>query len=195
MSAKTKSLPSQNIICLKNKLSWRPEAVSLIQMESDWKPFLKEFGVPGQYFTFDLISIGYEGRSLFLGRESNIWILTASLTIRNVIRHHFEDCQVFLPLHWCYISFSVLFQTNSSLVWKRYTLKMRRIFQTNSSLVWKEKIDFARCRFQTKFRLVWKILMTIVDVLKIPNQIEFGLEKSLAIANVLNLESIPVLIL
>ena len=65
MSAKTKSLPSQNIICLKNKLSWRPEAVSLIQMESDWKPFLKEFGVPGQYFTFDLISIGYEGRSFF----------------------------------------------------------------------------------------------------------------------------------
>ena len=37
--------------------------------------------------------------------------------------------------------------------------------------------------------------MTIVNVLKIPNQIEFGLEKSLAIANVLNLESIPVLIL
>ena len=100
MSAKTKSLPSQNIICLKNKLSWRPEAVSLIQMESDWKPFLKEFGVPGQYFTFDLISIGYEGRSLFLGRESNIWILTASLTISNVIRHHFKDCQVFLPLQW-----------------------------------------------------------------------------------------------
>ena len=47
--------------------------------------------------------------------------------------------------------------------------------------VWfgKKKIDFARRRFQTKFRLVWKILMTIVNVLKIPNQIQFGLEKSL----------------
>ena len=46
--------------------------------------------------------------------------------------------------------------------------------------VWfgKKKIDFARRRFQTKFRLVWKILMTIVNVLKIPNQIQFSLEKS-----------------
>ena len=47
--------------------------------------------------------------------------------------------------------------------------------------VWfgKKETDFARRRFQTKFRLVWKILMTIVNVLKIPNQIQFGLEKSL----------------
>ena len=47
--------------------------------------------------------------------------------------------------------------------------------------VWfgKKKNDFARGRFQTKFRLVWKILMTIVNVLKIPNHIQFGLEKSL----------------
>ena len=61
--------------------------------------------------------------------------------------------------------------------------------------VWfgKKKIDFERRRFQTKFRLVWKILMTIVNVLKIPNQIQFGLEKSLTIANALNLEPIPVL--
>ena len=61
--------------------------------------------------------------------------------------------------------------------------------------VWfgKKKIDFARHRFQTKFRLVWEILMTIVNVLKIPNQIQFGLEKSLTIANALNLEPIPVL--
>ena len=39
-----------------------------------------------------------------------------------------------------YISFSVLFQTKSSLVWKSNTQKLRRIFQTNSSLVWKEKL-------------------------------------------------------
>ena len=54
--------------------------------------------------------------------------------------------------------------------------------------VWfgKKKWNFARRRFQTKFRLVWKILMTIVNVLKIPNQIQFGLEKSLTIANALN---------
>ena len=78
-----------------------------------------------------------------------------------------------------YILFSVLFQTKSSLVLKSYTQKLRTIFQTDSSLVWKEKIDFARRRFQTNFRLVWKILMTIVNVLKIPNQIQFGLEKSL----------------
>ena len=43
----------------------------------------------------------------------------------------------------------------------------------------KKKNDFARRRFKTKFRLVWKILMTIVNVLQIPNQIQFGLEKSL----------------
>ena len=55
------------------------------------------------------------------------------------------------------------------------------------------KTDFARRRFQTKFRLVWKVLMTIINVLKIPNQIQFGLEKSLTIANALNLEPIPVL--
>ena len=100
MSAITKSLPSQNIICLENKLSWRPEAVSLIQMESDWKPFLEEFGVsrPISYLWSHKYRIW---RALvFLGRESNIWILTASLTISNVIRHHFKDCQVFLPLHW-----------------------------------------------------------------------------------------------
>ena len=35
--------------------------------------------------------------------------------------------------------------------------------------------------------------MTIVNVLKIPNQIQFGLEKSLTIANALNLEPFPVL--
>ena len=47
--------------------------------------------------------------------------------------------------------------------------------------VWfgKKNWDFARRIFQTKFRLVWKILMTIVNVLKITNQIKFGLEKSL----------------
>ena len=38
-----------------------------------------------------------------------------------------------------YISFSVLFQTKSSLVRKSYTQKFRTIFQTKSSLVWKEK--------------------------------------------------------
>ena len=33
--------------------------------------------------------------------------------------------------------------------------------------------------------------MTIINVLKIPNQIQFGLEKSLTIANALNLEPVP----
>ena len=39
--------------------------------------------------------------------------------------------------------------------------------------VWfgKKKWNFARRRFQTKFRLVWKKLMTIVNLMKIPNQI------------------------
>ena len=61
--------------------------------------------------------------------------------------------------------------------------------------VWfgKKKIDFARRIFQSKFRLAWKILMTIVNVLKIPNQIQFGLEKSLTITNTLNLEPFPAL--
>ena len=58
----------------------------------------------------------------------------------------------------------------------------------------KKKINFVRRRFQTKCRLVWKILMTIANALKIPNQIQFGLEKSLTNANALNLEPIPVLI-
>ena len=97
------------------------------------------------------------------------------------------------PLQCSYILFSVLFQTKSSLVWKNYTQKLRTIFQTNFSLVWKEKNYFARRRFQSKLRLVWKILMAIGNVLKIPNQIQFGLEKSLTIANALNLEPIPVL--
>ena len=46
--------------------------------------------------------------------------------------------------------------------------------------VWfgKKNWDFARRRFQTKFRLVWKNLMTIVNVMKIQNHIQFGLEKS-----------------
>ena len=44
--------------------------------------------------------------------------------------------------HCRYISFSVLFQTKSSLVWKTYTQKIRRIFQTNSTLVWKQKNCF-----------------------------------------------------
>ena len=63
--------------------------------------------------------------------------------------------------------------------------------------VWfgKKKWNFARRRFQTKFRLVWKKLMTIVNLMKIPNQIQFGLEKSLSSVNALNLEPIPILLL
>ena len=64
--------------------------------------------------------------------------------------------RIFLCMHCSYISFSVLFQTKSSLVWKSYTQKLRTIFQTNSSLVWKEKNWF--CKTQ------------------IPNQIQIGLE-------------------
>ena len=39
--------------------------------------------------------------------------------------------------------------------------------------VWfgKKKWNFARRRFQTKFKLVWKKLMTIVNLMKIPNKI------------------------
>ena len=43
-------------------------------------------------------------------------------------------------LQCSYISFSVLFQTKFSLVWKSYTKKLRTIFQTNSTLVWKKKL-------------------------------------------------------
>ena len=46
--------------------------------------------------------------------------------------------------HCRYISFSVLFQTKSSLVWKSYTQKLRTIFQTNSSLARKEKNWFCK---------------------------------------------------
>ena len=61
----------------------------------------------------------------------------------------------YATVHCSYISFSVLFQIKSSLVWKSYTKKLRTIFQTNSTLVWK-KIDFASRRIQTNFGLVWK---------------------------------------
>ena len=169
MSAKTKSLPSQNIICLKNKLSWRPEAVSLIQMESDWKPFLKEFGVPGQYFTFDLISIGYEGRSFFWAENQiygfllPVWQLEMSsgTTLKTVkCFYHCTDA----TFHS--VSFS---KTNP--VWFGKVMPKNCVRFSKPIPVWfgKKKIDFARRIFQSKFILVWKILMTIVNVLKIPN--------------------------
>ena len=66
------------------------------------------------------------------------------------------NSRIFVAVQCNYISFSVLFQTNSSLVWKSYTQKLQTIFQTNSSLVWKEKNWF------------WKT--------QIPNQIQIGLE-------------------
>ena len=97
------------------------------------------------------------------------------------------------PLHCSYISFSVLFQTNSSLVWKSYTQKLCTIFQTNSNLVWKEKNWFCKTHNPKQIQIGLEILMTIGNVLKIPNQIQFGLEKSLTIANALNLKPILVL--
>ena len=69
------------------------------------------------------------------------------------MQYHAIPCNT---MQYRYISFSVLFQTKSSLVWKSYTQKLRTIFQTNSSLVWKEKNWF--CKTQ------------------IPNQIQIGLE-------------------
>ena len=66
------------------------------------------------------------------------------------------DFSVFRALQSCYISFSVLFQTKSSLVLKSYTQKLRTIFQTNSSLFWKEKNWFCKTH--------------------IPKQIQIGLE-------------------
>ena len=73
----------------------------------------------------------------------------------------------------CYISFSVLSQTKSSLVWKVTPENCVRFSKPIPVWFGKIKTDFARHRFQTKFRLVWEILMTIVNVLKIPNQITF----------------------
>ena len=73
---------------------------------------------------------------------------------------------------YSYISFSVLFQTKSSLVWKSYTQKLGTIFQTNSrkklilqdadskpisdwfgKFWWPLSMSW---KFQTKFSLVWK---------------------------------------
>ena len=121
MSAKTKSPPSQNIICLKNKLSWRPEAASLIQMESDWKPFLKEFGVPGQYFTFDLISKGYEERSFFWAENRlygfllPVWQLemSSSTTLKTVKCFYHWFTSVLSQVSQFFLNTKVTSDTNS----------------------------------------------------------------------------------
>ena len=54
-----------------------------------------------------------------------------------------------------YIFFSVLFQTKSSLVWNRYTLKCVGFSKPIAVWFGTKKIDFANHRFQTQFRLVW----------------------------------------
>ena len=105
-----------------------------------------------------------------------------------------------ITFHWNIICYAATFHSVSfskpNPVWfGKVTLK--NCIQFSKPIpVWfgKKKIDFARRIFQTKFRMVWKILMTIINVLKIPNQYQFGLEKSLTIANTLNLKPIPVLL-
>ena len=84
-----------------------------------------------------------------------------------------------LTLPCSYILFSVFSKPNP--VWFGKDTPKKCVGFSKPIPVWfgKKKIDFARHRFQTKFRLVWKILMTIVNVLKIPIRIQFGLEKSL----------------
>ena len=89
---------------------------------------------------------------------------------------------------------SASFSTPNPVWFEKVTpQKCVRFSKTSMALVWREKILFARHRFPTQFRLVWKIFMTIVNGLKIPSHIQFGLEKSLTIANALNLKPIPVL--
>ena len=77
--------------------------------------------------------------------------ITNTNTISNTNTNTYERL-----LHCSYISFSALFQTKSSFVWKSYIQKLRTIFQTNSSLVWKDKNWFYKTQ--------------------VPNQIQIGLE-------------------
>ena len=83
-----------------------------------------------------------------------------------------------IPLHWSYISFNVLSKPNPVWFGKDTPLKCVRFSKPIPVWFGKKNWDFARRRFQTKFRLVWKNLMTIVNVMKIQNHIQFGLEKS-----------------
>ena len=111
------------------------------------------------------------------GVDSIVWILIFCVCVFGESRS-FSVTSTNVKLSYILVTFFTIFMC--------YTQKLRTIFQTNPSLVWKEKNDFARRRFQTKFRLVWKILMTNVNVVKIPNQIQFGLEQSLTEYSVLN---------
>ena len=92
--------------------------------------------------------------------QSILFLSTTSYKTIDIFASDSETCS----LQFCYITFSILFQNKSSLIWKSYTQKNRRVFKTNYSLVWKKNPGHI---LQTKFRLVWKILMTIVNVLKI----------------------------
>ena len=48
---------------------------------------------------------------------------------------------------------------------------MGSIFQTNNSLVWKEKTWFCKTQIPNQIQIGLEILMTIVNAMKIPNQI------------------------
>ena len=77
------------------------------------------------------LAVQHLSLSLLVVREDILWGVKYSKKV------FFEKNP---SLHCSYISFSVLFLTKSSLVWKNYTQKLRTIFQTNSSLVWKKKL-------------------------------------------------------
>ena len=103
--------------------------------------------------------------------QSILFLSTTSYKTIDIFASDSETCS----LQFCYITFSILFQNKSSLIWKSYTQKNRRVFKTIYSLVWKEKkfqdtyykpnSDWfgkfwwplsMSWKFQTKFSLVWK---------------------------------------
>ena len=80
-------------------------------------------------------------------------------------------------MHYRYILFSVLFQTKSSLVWKSYTQKLRLIFKPIPVWFGKKKIDLKDADSKPNSDWFGKFDdLTIVNALKIPNKIYFGLE-------------------
>ena len=131
----------QIVNCANPALSQFPTGTTWIQVPQDTSSLsLSTLSIP-----LSTLSISLSTTSISLSSAFSISLSCLSISLSSAwssltissLQSHVDFAGA--PLHCRYISFSVLFQTKSSLVWKSYTQKLRTIFQTNSSLVWKEK--------------------------------------------------------
>ena len=107
-------------------------ALSKDQMRGHPHPLIFLKGVESSEQMASILDFVYTGQAM-VAQDSVQKFLDLAVSLG--VKGQMTDTAV----QYSYISFSVLFQTKSSLVWKRYTQKLLTIFQTNSSLVWKEK--------------------------------------------------------